>query len=1039
MPTLLFNLRVLLPLMLVLLASCSGGSAGGVADAGSTTPNGGGGSGDVVMPAPTPSPAEPVDFLNFETVPTRSMAQVGNVLYVINARDNRVEGFALDGNGQLRASEPILVGLEPIAIAARNEQELWVVNHLSDSISIIDLSVAPARVVKTLLVGDEPRDIVFAQDRAFVTTAHRGQHRVHASLDGVPGAGDPRSHQAGLGRADVWVFDAANTGNALGGRPLKIIELFGDTPRGLAVSPDQSIVYAAVFHSGNQTSIVHEGVMCPGFTDDQPGAPYSGQEACAVKDGISSPNGPGDGQLPGGRPAPGTNIDGVAQPWTSMIVKYDQGSGQWRDSLGRNFSNAVRFTLSDQDVFAISATSLEPQQSFRHVGTTLFNMAVNPASGRLYVSNTSSQNHVRFEGPGQHGGSTVQGNLARARISVLDPAGASVETRALNAHIDYSQLKASDEVRQRSVATPLDIKISSDGDTAFVAALGSDKVAVYKTDLLDSEQAWRAQDAEQLSEQHIDVAGGPVGLHLNETKERLYVLTHIDHSVVVLDLATGQELQRISLFNPEPAEVTAGRFMLYDAKRTSSNGEASCASCHVFADMDHLAWNLGNPDASNTENPNPQPTRNLTTLACDLIGPDDPFCSFLEVVNGDGNLDSFASMKGPMMTQTLRGVSTHGHMHWRGDRANGYFGKDTEQNLDERLSIKNFIVAYEGLLGLDVNLPDSVNANVKSSDVLALEQDMDRFADFILSLQMPPNPHQSLNGEHSPSAQIGRDFFLGGRRSDGIAEDTEANGAEEDGVNCAGCHVLDPGEGFFGTDGAVAHGGEIQMLKVPQLRNLYQRVGMFGLPDREGFLVSTTREHQGEQIRGFGFLHDGATDRLFNFLQGAVFDNGEEGCPPGMDSSHGCDVSIGRIGIPDDTVRLGLVDYLLEFDTDLAAVVGQQITLNARTDSAATHSRIALLEERAAAEFTSAILGGVVTECDLTANGVINSVPSAFLFDTIAQQYAPDAADDALLSTGQLRALAVESGNSVTFTCVPPGSGRRIALDRDRDGVLNRD
>ncbi len=50
---------------------------------------------------------------------------------------------------------------------------------------------------------------------------------------------------------------------------------------------------------------------------------------------------------------------------------------------------------------------------------------------------------------------------------------------------------------------------------------------------------------------------------------------------------------------------------------------------------------------------------------------------------------------------------------------------------------------------------------------------------------------------------------------------------------------------------------------------------MFGLPEREGFRPSITKEFQGEQIRGFGFLHYGATDLLFNFLGGGVFDNGD--------------------------------------------------------------------------------------------------------------------------------------------------------------------
>ena len=217
-------------------------------------------------------------------------------------------------------------------------------------------------------------------------------------------------------------------------------------------------------------------------------------------------------------------------------------------------------------------------------------------------------------------------------------------------------------------------------------------------------------------------------MHLDETHNRLFVQTHIDHALSVIDLENGQVLQRMVLHNPEPAKVTAGRSMLYDAQRTSSNGEASCAACHIFGDTDHLSWNLGNPDEPNTVNTQPQPTRNITELDCTVGGANSEGCQFLtQLVNGSGNLDIFASMKGPMGTQTLRGMSTHGHMHWRGDRATGYFGTDQTQNLqalDERLSFKNFIVANEGLLGLDISLPANSQVEAKSAEVKRLEEDL---------------------------------------------------------------------------------------------------------------------------------------------------------------------------------------------------------------------------------------------------------------------------------------------------------------------------
>ena len=53
----------------------------------------------------------------------------------------------------------------------------------------------------------------------------------------------------------------------------------------------------------------------------------------------------------------------------------------------------------------------------------------------------------------------------------------------------------------------------------------------------------------------------------------------------------------------------------------------------------------------------------------------------------------------------------------------------------------------------------------------------------------------------------------------------------------------------------------------PHLRNLYQKVGMFGMP-AVPFLDAGDNGHQGDQIRGFGFLHDGSIDTVFRFLHG---------------------------------------------------------------------------------------------------------------------------------------------------------------------------
>ena len=151
-------------------------------------------------------------FVTFESGQVRPLAKSpdGNRLFVCNTPDNRLEIFDI-GAGGLTHAGSVPVGLEPVAVAARTNTEVWVVNFLSDSVSIVDISDIDApRVTRTLTVGDEPRDIVFAGaafDHAHITTAHRGQN------DPV----DPQLTTPGVGRADVWVFDANALGTSFGG------------------------------------------------------------------------------------------------------------------------------------------------------------------------------------------------------------------------------------------------------------------------------------------------------------------------------------------------------------------------------------------------------------------------------------------------------------------------------------------------------------------------------------------------------------------------------------------------------------------------------------------------------------------------------------------------------------------------------------------------------------------------------------------------------------------------------------------------------
>src|SRR5687767_14093477 len=91
-------------------------------------------------------------FTLFESGQVRPLAlsPSGKLLFAANTPDNRLEVFRIENNG-LEHLSSITVGLEPVAVAARGESEIWVVNHLSDSVSVVALTQGgqSGRVVRT--------------------------------------------------------------------------------------------------------------------------------------------------------------------------------------------------------------------------------------------------------------------------------------------------------------------------------------------------------------------------------------------------------------------------------------------------------------------------------------------------------------------------------------------------------------------------------------------------------------------------------------------------------------------------------------------------------------------------------------------------------------------------------------------------------------------------------------------------------------------------------------------------------------------------
>jgi YVTN family beta-propeller protein len=775
-----------------------------------------------------------VNFEGAQTNPVR-LSPDGDRLFAVNTPDAKLSVFDITQPTNPVLLSEIPVGIEPVSVNARTNDEVWVVNQVSDSISVV--SVSRKIVIDTISVKDEPADVVFAgKNLAFVTAA--------------------RSNT-------VSVFNATKHTRVAS------IRVLGNNPRALAVSSDGTKVYAAFALSGNGTTIIP--------AQDAPPQP------------------------------PPTNPDLPPAPQVGLIVAANDPA--WS-------AGVIKYAMPDNDVVEIDATTLAVSRYFSRVGTINLGIAVQPVTGDLFVANTESLNLTRFE-------PALRGHFVDNRITriegVQNANGALIVTPFdLNREVDYFALP-NPSARGTALAQPAALVFHPDGGSLYVAAFGTDRVARISTD----GNVISRIDIGPATGSTVDPRRkrGPRGLALNAATWHLYVLNRISSTMAVIDISTDQVVKEVPVgkFDPTPLAVRNGRGFLYDAK-LSGNGTASCASCHIDADMDHLAWDIGDPAGS------------------------------MQTVVDQSFTFQMHPMKGPMTTQTLRGLSNQEPYHWRGDRAD----------------FLAFNHAFDSLLG---------------GQELSAE-DMTAFRDFINTLRFQPNPNQKLDRTLPPS-------FAGGDPNAG--RNTFMNEPFTDNVTCNSCHTADPGTG---TDRRIFPASQMQDapgIKVPHLRNIYQKLNFNNAPGASS-------------ISGFGLLHDGSSPNLLAFLSLPVF----------------------QLFANDTTRKKNLNAFMQCFDTGMAPAVGYSRTLTASNVSdTATANDWTLLEKQAAA-------GNV----DLIVKGTVNGQRRGLLYRPSSRDYVTDKVGVGPFTRAKLKSK-IAAGDILTIMGVPPGSGRRMGIDRNLDGILD--
>ena len=600
-------------------------------------------------------------YANFEAAQTNPirLSQDGKTLFAVNTPNNSLSVFNVT-----QPSSPVLlaeipVGLGPVSVNPLSSTQVWVVNQVSNSISIVSLpSSGPWLVTSTISLRlaqgfnmAEPMDVVFTGGQAYVSIS--------------------RAHLIAV--IDTKTRQVTST-----------ISLFGGNPRALAVSPDGSTVYAAFALAGNGTTMIPMN-----NPNVPPQCGTAGQSNCvpAINPSLPSP------------------------PPAGLIVAANDPN--W-------YPSTITYTMPTNGVAAIKTGTTPSVSYYSHVGTINLGLGVNPQNGDLFVANTDALNLVNFQ-------PNLCGHWVNNRITHIQVANGTVTPVDLNPGVTYGCPPANPSANLAiALAQPTSVVFDPSGNFMYVAAFGTDRVAKVNTSgqVLGFVEVALASG----SGSNVDPANkrGPRGLALNATAGILYSLNRISNTISIISASPFQESTEISVgTDPTPSAVKAGRGFLYDAK-LSGTGTGACASCHIDAEMDHLAWNLGDPTGSMT--------------------------TFVQ----NGQTFRFHPMKGPMTTQTLRGLLNLAPYHWRGDKPN----------------FAAFNSAFQSLMGgTQLSTPN-----------------MNTYTTFINSVLYLPNPNQNLDRTLPTS-------LAGGNPVSGLNDFLNVTGSEPGPVTCQSCHTSDPGPG----------------------------------------------------------------------------------------------------------------------------------------------------------------------------------------------------------------------------------------------------
>ena len=411
-----------------------------------------------------------VPHVNWENHPTRALAVSpdNKLLAVAHTAEHRVYFFNIE-LGYPVAVGNVRVGLDPVAVQFLNNSQLWAVNHISDSVSVID--IGSLRVTSTLQTNDEPTDVVFVNNKAFVSCSQDN---------------------------DILVFNTLDLSQSP-----EVIELFAEEPKSMVVSPNGSKLYVALFESGNKTTILAGGIDESDGTLSFPNNPVN--RLASPYQGQNPPPNSSEGFNPEFNP------ELPVPPKVSLIIKQNP-EGRWLDDNGNDWTHMVSgqqanlsgripgWTLLDRDIAVIDTDSYE----VNYIGGLMnigMSMSVNPAENFISLVGTDATNEIRFE-------PLLNGKFLRVNLAKVDMDTLQSTIIDLNPHLDYQSHSIDSSLRSQSIGDPRSIVWTSNGEQGFVSGMGSNNIAVI--------------DSDGQRTNIIEAGEGVTGLVIDETNNRLY-------------------------------------------------------------------------------------------------------------------------------------------------------------------------------------------------------------------------------------------------------------------------------------------------------------------------------------------------------------------------------------------------------------------------------------------------------------------------------------------------------------------------------------